>query len=180
MPVVITKRMRADVPEIVLREKTDALLDIGNVMRGVARKNAPRRTGRLQDNIKRSGVEPSPTAKTIFVRIFIAPGGLPYGEYQHEGTGLFGPKKRRIYPRTAKVLAWPTRAGAIINLARRVRPGKVSKRGTANMAFAASVAGVKPSKFIEKAAKDPEVERYYKSRMTEMMHRIEKQMSSKG
>lgn len=31
----------------------------------------------------------------------------PYAEYVHEGTGLFGPFKRRIVPKTKKALFWP-------------------------------------------------------------------------
>ena len=181
MPVQITKRLRADVPQVVLKEKTEALLDIGLRMRGVARKFAPRKTGRLRDNIKRSGVEPSPTAKTIYVRVYIDTPALPYGEYQHEGTGIHGPKKRRIEPVTAKALAWQGRPGAILHIARRVRANsRKFGRAPGNMIFAQSVEGVKPTKFIERAAKDPEVEQYYKARMAEMMQRIDKQMSAKA
>ena len=35
-----------------------------------------------------------------------------YALYVHEGTGLYGPKHARIYPRTAKVMVWPAKGGS--------------------------------------------------------------------
>lgn len=33
--------------------------------------------------------------------------GVPYARYVFEGTGLYGPKKARIYPRNAKAMSFP-------------------------------------------------------------------------
>jgi hypothetical protein len=55
-----------------------------------------------------------------------------YAIYVHEGTGLFGPRKDYIRPKTAKVLAF---------------------RKNGKMIFAKKVAGQKPNKFVERTAK---------------------------
>lgn len=39
---------------------------------------------------------------------------VKYAMYVHEGTGLFGPKKKLIRPKTARALRWRTRGGSVV------------------------------------------------------------------
>jgi len=64
--------------------------------------------------------------------------GEPYGLFVHEGTGLFGPLKRLIKPKTKKALYWE---GA-------KHPVK-------------SVKGQKPNRFFLKAIKDTDLEKEF-------------------
>ena len=59
----------------------------------------------------------------------------------HEGTGVYGPKKRPITPKTKPFLAWKTKGGT--------------------WAYAKSVKGIKPNPYMDKAYKavKPEVDR---------------------
>ena len=54
-----------------------------------------------------------------------------YAPYQEFGTGIYGPRKQMIRPRTAKVLRWPKRGGGFV--------------------FARQVRGVKPRAFFASA-----------------------------
>lgn len=57
---------------------------------------------------------------------------LPRAKYAlavHEGTGLYGPQRRRIYPKRGKVLAW---------------------KGKGGWRFARSIAGQKPNRFADR------------------------------
>lgn len=65
---------------------------------------------------------------------------LTYMYWQHEGTGLFGPKRRRITPVRAKFLRFE------------VKSGKAAK-GSRPVIFATSVAGVKGDKWLVRAFK---------------------------
>lgn len=58
---------------------------------------------------------------------------LTYMYWQHEGTGLFGPKRRRITPVRAKVLRFEVKSRPVV--------------------FAKSVAGVKGDKWLVRAFK---------------------------
>ncbi len=62
-----------------------------------------------------------------------------YAMWVHEGTGLYGPRKARIYPKTAKFLAWKSTVyGA--------KKGKY-----AGWVFAKSIKGMKPNRFLADA-----------------------------
>lgn len=87
----------------------------GKNVQTVARALAPKASGAL--------------AASIYVRgIFYLtyPGveiGTPlkYGLYQHEGTGIYGPRRRYITPRRAKFLVFRPKGSSKLVFARRVR-----------------------------------------------------------
>lgn len=71
-----------------------------------------------------------------------------YAVFVEKGTGIYGPRHRRITPKTAKVLAW--RTGAVTLGGRsRVKGGKE----LAGWAFATSVRGRKATPFMEPGAR---------------------------
>lgn len=74
---------------------------------------------------------------------FMSQGGLPivqvgvdthYGGYVHTGTGVFGPRHQRIYPKKAKYLVFTGRDG--------------------NLVFAKSVRGQRPNRYLTRAMKN--------------------------
>lgn len=67
--------------------------------------------------------------------------GLIYGLYQHEGTGIYGPRGGRIYPVRRQFLKFEVKSGR-------------SARGRRPLVFARSVRGVKPTKFLIRALRD--------------------------
>lgn len=68
--------------------------------------------------------------------------GVGYARYVEEGTGLYGPRKRRIVPRRAKVLSW-TGGGS-----------RLTGRGPgSSRRFAQSVAGRKATPYLVPGAK---------------------------
>jgi phage gpG-like protein len=81
-------------------------------------------------------------------------GGLPiarvgtnvkYAIWVHEGTGIYGPRKTPIRPRSARLLKWPIKNQSGKG-ARRYKGGK-----TANFAFAKQVKGMRPRPFLRVA-----------------------------
>lgn len=70
-----------------------------------ARKNAPVRTANLA-NTGTSQVHPDGSQGSVS---FTA----PYAEYVHQGTGLYGPRKKLIVPTEKKALYWPGAAHPI-------------------------------------------------------------------
>lgn len=70
---------------------------------------------------------------------------LDYGLYVHEGTGVYGPKGMPITPKRAKLLRWPIKNNSGAGR-RRYKGGK-----TARYAYAKSVKGVKPRRFLANA-----------------------------
>lgn len=108
---------------------------------------APVDRGRLRQSITHE-IRTTPTG--LVARIGT---NLPYARYVHDGTGIYGPTGQPIRPKTAKVLAWPTRG--ITSVRASSIPGRgpvVSRSQTATgMAFARSVKGVPPNPFLLKA-----------------------------
>jgi hypothetical protein len=86
----------------------------------------------------------------VLTAIALTPEGENYAYWVHEGTGLYGKRKKRIFPKTKKVLAW-TAAGI-------PRPGSkyewkmLRMRGLAFIAR--SVKGQKPNPFLKKGMRD--------------------------
>ncbi len=72
-------------------------------------------------------------------RVFVS-AAAPYGVYVHQGTGIWGPSKKRIRPKNKKALFWPGAAHPV-----------------------ASVAGQKPNPFLDRAADRaaPEIEEIF-------------------
>lgn len=56
---------------------------------------------------------------------------LYYSRWVHDGTGIFGPRRMRIYPKKAKFLHWKTKAGKSV--------------------FRKSVAGMRPNTYLKSA-----------------------------
>lgn len=52
--------------------------------------------------------------------------GVPYGRWQDEGTGIYGPTGARIFPRTARVLRfdWPAAGGVVFARSVAGAPGR--------------------------------------------------------
>lgn len=107
-------------------EASKTFLEVAsNMVVGKAKEKAPARDGQLRQSIqakkpKKRGSEWSAKVGS----------GLEYAKYQEFGTGIHGPKRRRIYPKRAKVLAWRNKKGEMI--------------------FARSVAGVPKQEFMKK------------------------------
>lgn len=86
------------------------------------------------------GVDTGRLRASIYVRNFTILGnpavvigfGTTYGKYHHNGTGLWGPFRRRIKPRTASALVFTPKGGG-------------------RTVFAASVRGSKPNPFLRDA-----------------------------
>lgn len=80
---------------------------------------------------------------------------IRYGLYLHEGTGIYGPKRRPIVPKSAKALRFKVRTFG--------RGGREVSPRNRNVVFALSVRGVKPDRWLvrafEKACPYPVVER---------------------
>lgn len=74
------------------------------------RQACSRRTGALADSI--GADDWSASGDTYTSRIFAS---APYAAFQDQGTGVYGPSGSRIFPRTAKVLAfdWPAAGGVV-------------------------------------------------------------------
>jgi HK97 gp10 family phage protein len=100
-----------------------------------AKRNVPRKTGNLGRSIVAGPV--SKDSATVEVR-------ANYARFVEEGTGIYGPKKRRITPRTAQALHWKGGATRLSGRSR-VSGGKGI--------FAKSVRGRKATPFLGPAAK---------------------------
>ncbi|MBU4278178.1 MAG: hypothetical protein KKC30_15665 [Proteobacteria bacterium] len=122
-----------DFAERVRRGALAALLAIESV----AVEEAPHATGNLVNAIT---VEQAQGGGHVFVS-----GAAPYGVYVHEGTGIWGPNKKRIRPVNKKALYWPGAAHPV-----------------------ASVAGQKPNPFMDRAVDRaaPEVEAIFSKVMS--------------
>lgn len=70
--------------------------------------------------------------------------GLDYALYVHEGTGIYGPRQQRIYPVTARVLAFEPSFGL-----QKTRP-----KGKRGFVFAYSVAGMKGTPYLVDALRE--------------------------
>lgn len=97
------------VQEVVSRSRT---------VTNLAKRKVGVDTGRLKGSIRFSiqvqGGKVIGTVGTI----------VQYGVYHHEGTGIYGPKRRPITPVKAKVLAFPVKGGKGMAYARSVRGAK--------------------------------------------------------
>jgi len=92
-----------------------------------ARSKAPHRTGTLQRSIL---TEVFSTNGRVYV-------GEKYGIYFELGTGIYGPERRMITPKNAKVLAWSSGRG-----------------GKGSMVFAKKVRGIPKQPFFKPAIEE--------------------------
>lgn len=91
----------------------------------------------------RRAIYAEPVEDEMAARVVVPPvHGVPYGVYQHEGTGIHGPTGQPIRPRTAKVLRWWGKGA----------PRGRGRRAPGSWRFAREVRGVKPTPFLLDAA----------------------------
>ena len=116
--------------------------DVCDDVTAEAKRNVKRDTGALAASIE-------PTVN-VYGKLVVGRVGssLNYARYIHEGTGIYGPKHRRIVPVSAKVLRF--KAG------RAIGPAPAGKSGTSpenrgGWIFAKSVAGIPPHPFLVEA-----------------------------
>lgn len=160
-------------------ERNKALTDTARYVRAKAAKYPPKassasykRTGSLGRSITVGEIKETPGYAAVEVGT-----NLHYARYVEEGTGIYGPKGVKIVPKTAKVLAWrsmgkPTGPASVLiatGLGR--RKGKLSRRKAKDtyMNFAASVKGMKPWHYMQKAFEDPATQAYFKQRLAQML-----------
>jgi hypothetical protein len=81
------------------------MLNVVTTIEALAIKKAPVKSS----NLANSGTSNVSADGGIGTISFIARNakGDPYGLYVHEGTGIYGPKRRPIFPTTKKALWWP-------------------------------------------------------------------------
>lgn len=108
----------------------------GLVVADEAKERAPYRTGK-----GRRSIHTRPLKDGIGVEVVVPPiDGVPYLFYQHEGTGIYGPRGSPIVPVRAKLLRFT------------VRTVRVSKTGNARsgsqVVYARQVRGVPPNPFL--------------------------------
>jgi hypothetical protein len=97
----------------------------------------PRKSGHLQRSIRPGRVADD---------FAIVEARTPYARYVEEGTGLYGPKKKRIVPKTKKAMRWK---GSGVRLSGRSRSGA---EGT-GWAFATSIKGRRKTPYLIPGAK---------------------------
>jgi len=122
------QRRTAD-PRILADAERRFLLQSGLAVQRGAQIGAPVDQGRLRGSIKVE-VDPSPSPQwaKVGTNVFYAP-------YQEYGTGIYGPKRRRIRPKQAQALRWAVGGG---------------------FAFARSVAGTPGKRYMEKGLRGAE------------------------
>ena len=107
---------------------------------------APRKTSNLSRSIRLG-----PITESSAQIIAGGAGGVGYARYVEEGTGVYGPRKRRIVPVKAKALAWRTGGASVQRLS-----GNSRTRGgqqLAGWAFAKSVKGRPATPYLLPGAK---------------------------
>lgn len=141
-----TFRVNQAVVDALLRGRSGPVVrhitDICEAVRNEAVRNVKRDTGALAGSIE-------PTVN-VYGRLVVGRVGTPlfYARYLHEGTGIYGPKRRPIVPVTAKALRF--KAGRMIG------PLPAGKAGTSpedrgGWIFAKSVKGIPPHPFLVEA-----------------------------
>ena len=124
--------------------QTDAYLKVMalRVVSEAQRNAAPfRKTGDLQRSIVIGRL--TKTDATVEAR-------APYALFVEKGTGIYGPRKRRITPKSAKALRWEGGGKSKVRLTGRSRTR--GGRPIADVMFATSVKGRPATPFMEPAA----------------------------
>lgn len=117
---------------------------VGRQVVNRAKARCPVDEGRLRSSISHT-VRMGPSSVSFRVG-----SPLEYARYVHEGTGIYGPKKKRIVPVSAKALKFQT-PKMIGPLPAGVKHAPKGKRG---FVFAKSVKGSPPNPFLTDALKD--------------------------
>lgn len=107
--------------------------------------NQAKRNVKVDDGHLRASIDHSLTVSSR--RVTMRAGSpLDYGLYLHEGTGLYGPKRRVIRPVSAKFLRFEVKGPG--------PGGRVPAKGRRAVVFAKFVRGVKPDKWLVRAFRD--------------------------
>ncbi|HEY65555.1 MAG TPA: HK97 gp10 family phage protein [Caldilineae bacterium] len=185
-------RAASKIRRIINKARRRALMDVGRYVRAQAAKYPPqkptttyRRTGTLgrsiavEDRVRRSGN-----------RYWIEVGtNVPYARFVEYGTGLYGPEKRLIEPKSAKALAWEVPGAALGKLGGRQtvliaygiarRKGKLvrSQKHDVHMVFAHHVRGFEGWHFMRKAFMSRTTRRYFRARLIQMLEEIKRDLS---
>lgn len=111
----------------------------GNRVLSLARRNAPVDTGTLRASLAMAVYR---TSSGPVVRVG---SNVRYAVWVHEGTGIYGPRRRRIYPRRGRFLRWPNinNRYPLTGGPRRYQGGR-----TRSFVYARSVAGVRGRPFL--------------------------------
>ena len=118
------ERMARQFGEHVQGARRAGFVNVVTTIEAIATKDAPVRTSNLA-NTHTSEVNEDATLGIIR---FTA----PYAGYVHEGTGLYGPHRQKIVPKTKKALYWPGAAHPV--RAVRGMKGQPFLRGAAEQA----------------------------------------------
>lgn len=94
-----------------------------------AKRKAPVNTGRLRSSIKKRVVNRGGEVQAI------VSADVKYAAFVHEGTGIYGPRRRRITPRAGAFLVF-------------------TPKGTSDVVFARTVAGIRPNPFLADALRE--------------------------
>ena len=196
MAIQITSSIKPQAAvKMIQQEQANALRDVGRFVRAQAAKYPPKadstfykRTGTLGRSIAVGPMRVG-AAGSRYVEVGT---NKHYARYVEYGTGIYGPKKTKIVPKTARVLAWQSQARFLYG----VRGGKMGPMGHVGLAlaaaglsqrkgkirrnysrdvytvFARSVRGMKPWHFMEQAFKAPETQVYFQQRLQQMQARI--------
>lgn len=100
---------------------------IGRAVQSTAQQLAPVDTGRLRQS---GDTEMRPGRGSLVARVGFY---VRHAWWVHEGTGIYGPRRRPITPRRARVLAWRDRRGG--------------------WRYARSVKGMRPHPFLRRAVR---------------------------
>ncbi len=143
-------------PGIVRREAGRTAVRAARIAQRHVQARAPKRTGHLARSITVS--RPEFVGAVVIVRLGTS---LFYAPYIEGGTGLYGPRNKRIEPTHAKALRWPAGGGASLfggtgrqaagaapgfTLAGRQRSGRAGAQ--AAWAYARWVRGIRPRRFF--------------------------------
>lgn len=130
--------------QVTIRELSAGIEKSAHRTEFLAKAKAPIEYGNLRGSITTQG----PRVTTNNVEASVGT-NLDYARYQEEGTGLYGPRKQVITPKSGTILAW--------------------KRG-GKWTFARSVKGVKPQRYFKKSRE--EVVPFFTERMREALATI--------
>lgn len=95
-------------PTLTFQQQEKALQPVMDAVRRDAERTSPRRTGKL-----------ARAHRTRFERrgrlaVGIVENVADHARYVHNGTGLYGPRRRKIYPRNASVLVFKSTGGKTV------------------------------------------------------------------
>lgn len=168
----------AQVKRIIDQETDRALVDTARYVRSKAAQYPPKansasyqRTGTLGRSIAVGNIQRRYTERSIEVGT-----NLHYARYVEEGTGLYGPAKQLIRPKTAKVLAWRSVGAGTKLVASGLRRSRGQLRPRPDrdiyMVFARYTRGMRPWHYMRKAFEDDATAAYFRRRIEQAAERI--------